>query len=321
MVNLYNFKNRSVNSQPPETKEDKASEAPKKITDFTKYVKPGGEGLSAKELKWGLWLKKHEVLLYKFLVGFLIIFIIINIVFSFWRWGVFITGISKQQILDKQLLSFINYSSGHSYFGAQPLQIMGVQVLAGGVNKYDIIAEVYNPNDDFITFFSYYFTVGNDKTVSKNTFLLPGEARPVAILGIDSGTVLNSPTLTIENLHWQRVSAHEIKDAKSWQDYRLDFKISSTTFMAASAKTGSGPDANVIQFKLTNSSPYNYKESEFYIGLYQGSSFVGLLPLRLDSFKSLETKDIDVRSFVTNLNINNVVIYPLINVYNKNVYF
>ena len=80
-----------------------------------------------------------------------------------------------------------------------------------------------------------------------------------------------------------------------------------------------GDNADAIQFKLTNGSPYSYVAVDFYVALLQNGQMVGILPLHLDSINSLETKDIDLRSF-TPRNISAVTVYPLINVYDEAVF-
>jgi hypothetical protein len=45
-----------------------------------------------------------------------------------------------------------------------------------------------------------------------------------------------------------------------------------------------------------------------------------MLPFHLERINSLETKKIDLRSFVPNLAVTGVAVYPLINIYDATVY-
>jgi hypothetical protein len=82
----------------------------------------------------------------------------------------------------------------------------------------------------------------------------------------------------------------------------------------------SGVNAHIIRFKLMNDSVYGYVPSNFYVGLMQNQSLVGILPLQSSKLRSAETVDVDLRSFAPDLNITDITIYPLINIDNKDVY-
>jgi len=310
MLNLYNVKNHNSNSQPPQ-----ASSGKKKV-DYTKYVDPTGE-FSSKEMRWSIWYVKHRVFLYKLSVGVLAGLCVIFWGFSLWQWVDYALGLQASNAVDADLSSFINYSSLHAIYGAQPLQIMSTGMFASRENKNDAVAEMTNPNSRFLVSFDYYFVINGEKTPSQRTFLLPGESRPVAYLGIEGGQS-GSPSMVLENISWTRISAHKILDVKNWQNYRLDFSASDFVFLKSLAQEGTNSDA--IQFNFTNNSPYSYIGPDFYVALLQSGSMVGILPLHLDSIKSLETKSIDLRSLAPGLNVTDIAVYPIINLYDDSVY-
>jgi len=317
MLNLYKLKNNPDERDPKLMEKEKAQ----KKGNFGKYVQPDKEALSTKKLKWGLWYARHKVLFYKLLIIFLTLFIVVIFIFSAWRWIYFFLEMPDQKLLEQNLASSINYTGAHPHFKAQQIQIIGARVFNSGVDKYDAAVEATNPNKSFLVSFDYYFTINGSKTQVKKTFLLPGENRPIVVLGIDSSTHPGQPTFSMENVKWKRISGHEIKDVISWQKYRLDFETSDFKFIRrASSISEDGANAHAIKFKITNKSPYNYKEPKFLVGLYQGSSLAALLPLQLDSLKSLETREVDLRSFVSHLTINGAVVFPLINPYDEEVY-
>jgi hypothetical protein len=226
-------------------------------------------------------------------------------------------GLQDAQRVQNSLSVAINYTGIHPHFSAQPIQAINTQILSSRENKYDAVAELVNPNNRFLVKFSYYFIVGNEKTPVQKTFLLPGESRLVASLGIKDGAG-SAPTIVLENIEYSRISAHKISDTRGWQAYRLNFQVSDFVFLKSLAQEGSNTDA--VQFKLTNASPYSYAASDFYLALLQNGEMVGILPLHLDSINSLETKDIDLRSFASGLSITEIALYPIINVYDERVY-
>ena len=120
----------------------------------------------------------------------------------------------------------------------------------------------------------------------------------------------------LENIVWRRVSLHRIVDTKAWADERLNFTTSDFSFTRAGG-IPEAPNAHAVRFKLTNQSAYSYAEPSFYVALLDGETMVGVLPLKLPEIKSLETKDVDLRSFAESLNVDGVKIFPLINIYDK----
>ncbi len=311
MLNVYNPNNHDGDKSTSVVKNGVA----KKI-NFTKYEDPTKE-FTSEELKWSFWYIRHKALLYKILVITLMSIDGILILFGLWKWGSFLLGWQDAQRVQASLSTAINFTGIHPRFSAQPIQAVNTRIFSSRENRYDAVAELINPNSRFLAKFSYYFVINGEKTPMQKTFLLPGESRFVASLGIKDGAG-TAPAIVLENVEYSRISAHEVPNTLGWQAYRLNFQVSDFTFLKSLAQEGSNTDA--VQFKLTNGSPYSYVSVDFYIALLQNGEMVGILPLHLDSINSLETKNIDIRNFVSGLSISEIALYPIINVYDENVF-
>jgi len=310
MLNMYNVNNQNGQHEVPAAKNGQA----KKSGDFNKYEDPSKE-FSSKQLRWSIWYVRNRLLLHRLAMGTLVGVSIILWLFSIYKWAMFVLDLKADQIAFQSLSASINYTGIHPHFAAQPVQVISVGMYAGGQDKYDAIAEVFNPNDRFLAKFDYYFVINGEKTPSRSTFLLPGENRPLAELGL---TANGSAAIAFENISWQRISMHKIKNTKDYQSYRLDFAVSDFVFMKNLAQEGRNTDA--VQFKYTNNSPFSYKDANFYVVLGQNGGMVGILPLKLDMFRSLETKNTDLRSLISGLQVTDISVYPIINVYDEGVY-
>jgi hypothetical protein len=322
MLNLYNLKNNNEEAENSGDKEtpdivDKKS----KKSNFEQYTDPDSS-LSSKGLKWGIWFTAHKIQFYKVTVTSLIIFSIVVWGFNIFKWGFYLWNLPEYKQTEQQLTNFTDYSKLNYNFTAKPLQIIGVQVFNSGVEKYDIISDISNPNKNFIAYFDFYFYLNGKQISSKQkAVLLPQQNRPVVYMGVESQSGLSTPNVIIENLQWKRISGHEISDVKKWQEYRLNFEMSNFSFYQSYSGEKDKPNANVISFSLINKSPFDYVEPEFIVSLYSGGSFVGVIPFKSNGiFRSLENRKIDLRSFAPNLSVDNVIVNPLINVYDKNVY-
>lgn len=315
MLNIYNPNNHDGDKASASTEGTAKNGVAKKI-DFTKYEDPTKE-FTSQDLKRGFWYVQHKALLYRILVISLMVVNGIFIIFSLWLWGAYLLGWQDAQRVQASLASSINYTGIHPRYSAQPIQAINTQIFSSRENKYDVVAELINPNSRFLAKFDYYFIINDKKSPTQTTFLLPGESRLVAYLGIEDGAG-GTPTIVLENSKYERISAHKIADTISWQAYRLNFQVSDFVFLKSLAQEGINTDA--IQFKLTNGSPYSYVVPDFYVALLQNGQMVGILPLRLDSINSLETKNIDLRNFASGLSVTEIALYPIINVYDDGVY-
>ena len=325
MLNLYNLQNKNGDdSNLDDQKENGVLKFTKKIdkkANFEQYIDPEGD-LSSKGLKWGIWFTIHKAQFYKAVVILLFIFIIFIWGFNIYKWGFYLWNLPEYEKTEQQLTNSSNYDNLNYKYTAKPLQILGVQVFNSGVEKFDVISDVSNPNKDFIAYFDYSFYL-SDTQISKKqkSFLLPEQNRPVVYMGVESKSGLSTPSINIENLRWERISAHEIQDVKKWQSYRLDFEMTNFYFSPSYSGEMDKPNANIITFNLTNNSPFDYTEPEFIISLYNGGSFVGVIPFKLSGiFRSLESRKVDLRNFVSNLSVSSAVINPLIDIYDDNVY-
>lgn len=322
MLNLYNVNSREKGVIPPlpnPAEPVQVSKGKAKIPAFTKYVDPTGE-LPTTEFKWAIWYIKHKILLYKIAIGCLVGFSALTILFSVWRWGNYlIFGITADQALQKNLAASTNYVGINQSNTALPLQIASTQILVSGVNRYDVVTEVSNPNTRFLASLDYSYQLGGDSsTTVQHAILLPGETRPLALLGYADGTPSDGTQLVLSNVTWDRKDGHQIPDIENWQKAHLDFTVSDFNFTAYHSTEGA--DAHVIKFKLTNNTMYGYDAPDFLVGLFNNGSLVGLLPWHLANFKVGETANADLRSFAPDLNVTDVKVYPLIDIYDSEAY-
>lgn len=295
---------------------------PQKITstkkgNFSRYKDPTGE-FTSQSLSLGLWWVGHKVLLYRLLVGGLIILSVALWVFSLISWGIFLLEIPKASQLEEQASKFINYNAVNQRFNPNPIRVISTNLFQDGVNKVDAVSEIENPNEDYYVTFDYVFLISGTTTPPARGLILSQSKTLVAALGIADIVGATGATLQIKNLRWQRISAHDIKDVRAWQRSRINFLISSTTFEASNLT----PDlkTNRLAFDIKNESAYGYKRPQFLVGMYVQEVLVGVMPLQTDDFRSQEVKSIDLRNFTSNLVVQNIEVFPMIDIYDSDVY-
>ncbi|OGH89801.1 MAG: hypothetical protein A2537_00710 [Candidatus Magasanikbacteria bacterium RIFOXYD2_FULL_36_9] len=313
MLNIYNQKNNNHDGNVVPVVES----TKKTKTDVNRFEDVTGE-FSASQFKRSFWFVTHKLMLYKLAVGFLIFISVLFGAFSLWNWGDYIiNGIKADISLYKNLAIFPDYTGIHEHYSPKSIQISGTNIFPGGSKTYDIVAEVSNPNKNFIIHFDYYFIFDNQKTANQKSFLLAGETRPLVYFGFKD----NYPTganLVIENVSWKRITAHTVLDPISWQNDRLNFAVKDFSFDLPQASEG--VTASVVKFNITNNSAFGYRDGLFVVGLMQGVSLVGVMPLIIKDFKSQETRSIDLRNFSEGLSVSDIQLFPQIDIYKQDVY-
>lgn len=307
MLNIF-----KVQSKIPDDDKKAPLPPPNAKPDFRQYQDPAGD-FSSKELAAGIWYVKHRALIRRMLISGLITLSAALWLYSLARWGSFlIFGLAEDKALYRSLARSANTGLS-SRFSAEPLRVLSSSVLPGGVNKFDAVAELSNPNEFFSAAFSYHFIVSSEPTPSQTAFLLPGETRPVAALGLAAD---GDAAFVIENISWARPDPHRYPKPTDWQAERVNFAVESARVFLPEP----GTKATRVTFDFINNSPYNYIAPEFLVGLYSADSLVAVAPLFTGRFDSLEKKSLDVRSFAPNLRGDEVRVFPLVNPYDPAVY-
>lgn len=319
MINFYNQQNRSTNGSgvgTADVSKNKDEETLK--TDINKYQ--AQNGVSSHNLKFGIWFTTYKVLLYRLALILFIVFDASVIIFSLWKIGGFlIYDFTKKDQMERELAYFANNSVILERYTPENLQIMDVKVYSSSDDKVDVLAKINNPNKQIISSFDYYFSFSNGQnTPIQRGSVLPGSEGVVVSLGLDAEMFQGAATLNIGNFAWRRVPAHDVGDAEVWQKDRINFTASDFSYTYAGQE--SGADANIIKFNLTNNSAFSYKEPNFVVELRYSGVSVGVMTFNVSRFMSLEVREIDLRNFVDNLQVNEIVLYPQVDVYDEGAF-
>ncbi len=321
MLNIYNANNHDRPLEPGAAKPPAGGAVPTakaKQPAYLKYQDPTGE-FTTQQLTYSLWFVTHRVFLYRLLTGVLVVVGSVLWLFSLWQWGNYaIFGYSADHNLYRELSSFPDYTLFAPQLNPQPIQVLEARVLPGAGNKYDFVADVANTNERWKVRLSYHFETAAGPTPSRSTTLLPNENRLVTELGFESLGTPQGATIVLDQVTWQRIDPHVVASATQWQAEHLQF--SATNFEFTPGSTVDGPSAQRITFTLVNQSSYGYKEARFLVGLYLQDGLVGVVPLTLNNLASLEQRAVDLRSFAESLTVNEVRLFPLIDVYDEDVF-
>jgi len=276
-----------------------------------KFASLDGEekDLTPKQLKLGYWLTVNRSKLYRALIIFLIVFDVLLGGYNLYYWGEYMfVGYAKEENILRELALPIPRSANLlEHFAAKPVGISGLSVFRNA-DKVDALAFLSNSNKDFFVEFDYFFVAGAVKTPARRGFLLPGEEKPVAELGIiNNGDV----SLDIRNFKWKRYTAKNFKNLQAFIQNRLQFETDKVIFASS--------PYNRVDFNLRNNSFYGFRRVNFLVLLKNYETIVGVEKLTVDNFAAAEIKQIDL-AINPGLIANSITLAPDLNVLDENAY-
>lgn len=289
-------------------------------TKLERYEDVTGEFTSS-ELKWGEWYVRHKILLRKIVIGVLLAWSTVTLGYGlgyftyYFSYGYF----QDQRLASQQLLELSSLKNTRELFQAEDLQIGNVEVYNSiSEELYDFMARASNPNDRWIAIVSYRFAFSGGETDLAQTILLPGVERPLVYFGFETNSYPANPRLVIEDVSWKSVSAHAVEDVAGFIGDRSDFLVENFQFTRASRSQG--VPNHMVEFDILNNTAYNYWEPAFYVELIKGNRTAGIIYFVTSEFKSQEERHVDLRSYIKNLEVSNIKVWPVVNVFDNSQY-
>lgn len=276
-------------------------------------------GLSTRQLDWGLWFIRHRKKTVVAAVWLLGLLGAATIAYSLYSVGhYFIVGRAQDLELYKELNAPVGRPEGITEL---PLSYGSPAVYPASGNRYDIAVAVTNPNERGTAYFSYYFTLGDQKIGQTNSFILPGETKYLLALGQTLPGVGSMPGLMIENYSVKRIDSHQISDWEAYRRSHLDLQIENATYVPGS-QSGLSEKISVgeLDFTVTNRSPYGYQDARFIILLKSGDAVVGVGDYHMQNFRSGETRTPQLLWPGTLPSVTTIEIIPDIDILDPNIY-
>lgn len=289
--------------------------------DLGRYRDP--EGLTLKKLNAGLWLVKNRRNISLLFHTFLIMVSIITWLIFFLNFGIYVfSGMKKDQTMINELVS--ENLVGQNYLdeaAAKDLKYGRLEALKTLDGKYDMFINIENQNPSHSLEFDYFFMNNGVRIEGGKNFALPKQAKFLLSLNKDIDGSVKNLTFHLENLKWARINPHIYPDWDDFRNKRLAIMTSEIEFTPGSAnKITEKLELNNLDFKTTNNTAFNYRDVNYVILLYSGGEIVGVTKYTLDSLGSEKTEKISIVWPGDLGRVNDIVIYPEINILDEDVY-
>ena len=287
---------------------------------FARYTDPTGEFTNS-SFRLGEWYVKNKFELRKIFITILAIWAVGSVLFSFGYWGYYysIGYWDDQRMLNQQVLEVEDYEIMHEQYGPKNL-IYNKLAIYETVrdNAFDFVVEVKNPNDKWLAKVKYKFTYSGGETPLSTAYILPDVTRPMAYLGQDKVSYPSQAKLVVESVDWQKIDPHQVFDTVTFVASRQAFSFGNFSYKHSSI--AQNIPNNTLKFDIRNDSSYSFWEADYYVELYGSTGPVGITFLRIDQFRTGDTRNIDIRSYVDDLYVDNIKIYPVTNVFDDEIY-
>ncbi|MDD5071813.1 MAG: hypothetical protein PHQ42_03700 [Patescibacteria group bacterium] len=301
--------------------ENEKNEKQEKGADMNQY--PSSFGPSDKKLALGLWLLENKRKLRMALIIFLVIVAGISWSYTIYGFAYYIgKGMNEDEILVRQIVE--ERMVGHDYIlelAPRDLILSSPQILKATEDKYDLLAEIRNPNPKHWANFIYCFSADNKETDCGQSFILPEETKTILALAKIFKARPSGLALAIKEISWARVNPRQFPDWKNFRDEHFDFNIEGVKFTPASASGLSEKlNLNSLEFSITNKTPFNYWEIPLNIFLYRGNSIVGVNRYTVLELMSGEKRKVEMSWLGGLSGADNVKTIPEINIFEDDIY-
>lgn len=253
--------------------------------------------------------------------GLLVLWSIVDIILVFGIFIFFVIYLIQGAFTEKGLVGRIGQNQGvirssSVAAGAESLAVSNAKVFSGVEGRYDLYAQVSNPNEKWIAYFDYYFRSSRGDTDVRRGYVLPRRDFEALALSQGDGTGRpGSADLVVENIQWERVRG--IPDIEEWISVREEFDI--TNVNHEGTQVG---NQNIVQtsFDIKNDTPYSFWDVDVVIRLEVGSSVVGVNQIRIPQISSSEALSQIVNWYASTSAGATPIIIPQINFFDETIY-
>ncbi len=287
-----------------------------KKTSLEQYQDPSGD-FSNQSLKLASWYIKNKETLKKILIGFLIFFDTIFMIWGLFGIGkyLFYDSIITDKILNSMTSDELSVTKIREVYSPNDLVFKDNKIFLGANKKYDLATKIFNPNERWLATVNYRFVFNGGKTEDKTEIILPNQERYFIFYGLEANSQPNNFKIEIINIKWQRINEHKINDITSFVSQRINF---STENLKASRAVDT---KNIfLQFIIVNNSIFAYKQTQFNILFFSDNNLVAVSPIYTNNFLAGERKKIELTSLSDVDKIDEVKIETLINIFDKTVF-
>jgi len=269
-----------------------------------------------KQIEEALFLAKNRLRWRKYTLFLLAIIIAVTFILSAFSLINYLLSYKQYDRLMADLWQpSVDWATTHQQNAPQDIEVLKLYALARGNNTYDLVAEVKNPNADWIlSSVGFQFTgQGSDLGSGKN-WLLPGERRYFALLGYKSDSIISAPESLVRfDYVWQR--AHQSFE-DNWQ-FTAQPKYSPQQIII-DPNTGLSTSVGAeVTWKAINYTGYSLHQVTWQVALYSGGRLVSVSELQTQNVPYTQEREYALRIFDNLGRVDKVEVFPMADIFSS----
>lgn len=186
------------------------------------------------------------------------------------------------------------------------LEIISINKISLGNNKYDLVAKISNPNERWVNNIEYGFVVDGLALDTWSTFVLPLQEKYLFNFNYYSLNYPNNVELKIRTNHWQKVDSEN--------QILQEIIVGEQEFQSERGHSE-------IKFSVENLSHFNFWQVGWQVVAYGGSYPMAVNYVTADSLLSGQKREISTAWNYDFSQPTKIEIVPDINVYDSNIFF
>ena len=263
--------------------------------------------LKQKELDRGYYFLTHRPMIKKTLYGVAIAILALSYLFIIGNIIKYVTGTSFDTTA-LQMANSTDWATYHQNRMPRDISVSATQFLAIGSGRYNLLARVSNPNDDWaVSEFEYTFIVNGEALETNTLFLNPTEEYFLLEIGYESTQAISSLKVVLDNIKWRRWENDT--PVIRWQIKDINFKPLSREVV--------GNDTITVQPRATweaiNTSLFAFWEVDWQVVLYNGDRVAAVSEVKAKDFDSLESRQLEAIWLNDLPRITKTEVWPLLN--------
>ncbi len=269
--------------------------------------------LSDQQLKFGYWYFLHRATLRRALIGLFVVAIAALWGYAGWQLVDWLAGKRADDELVQQLTSTtVNSQDYLKRHQPLPLEVGTATAVPSGNGRYDLLAEVRNPNPTWGLKALSYTLTADGQVFSGSGFLLPLEDSYLVSLGAKLAAQPAQVSFAAAGLAWQRV--------RNVTDFTVPtFTVANQKLEQLSPLTPGGSPVARLRFDLTNDSALSFWRMNVVVVLMNGNVPQAVGQQQLTNIESARTYPVEF-SWPRGLPpVDHVVVKPEVNVFDPEV--
>lgn len=264
--------------------------------------------LSPKELERGYFFQTHKEGFKKIsLFTFIAVIVVIYGVAIFSLIST-VRGAGFNETAQRLVGGVFDWQTYHQNRAPLPVIASSSQFISLGDLRYDLVAFINNPNNDWaMPEFEYTFLVNGVELPTQTSFLNPGENRMLIRTAYVASGTIKEVKVNIGTMKWRRYE----KDVPV-----VDWDIQNVRYQPITRQTVDKKSFIIsprVIWEAKNMSLYDFWTVDWQVALFSGDKVVGIKEYRAKDFNSLQSKEMEVVWLNDLPRVTKTVVYPVLN--------